>query len=120
MRDINSMRLNVQFKRMYSKGRSAASPYIVLYAKKTKYKSAFGITASKKTGNAVSRNRAKRRIRALYRKFRCRIKDDFDIIAVARAKTSVCDYKKLEASFLKLCKELDILKEAEENGGEAI
>lgn len=119
MRDINSMRLNVQFKRMYSKGSSAASPYVVLYAKKTKKRSAFGITASKKTGNAVSRNRAKRRLRAIYRKFRHRIKENFDIVAVARAKTSFCDYQKLENAFLRLCGELDILKEAEASEGDA-
>lgn len=119
MRDINSMRLNFQFKRMYSKGSSAASPYVVLYAKKTNRKSAFGITASKKTGNAVSRNRAKRRLRAIYRKFRHRIKENYDIVAVARAKTSFCDYQKLESAFLRLCGELDILKKEAEAESEA-
>lgn len=111
MRDINSMRLNVQFKRIYSKGKSAASPYLVLYAKKTGHKAAFGITASKKIGNAVCRNRAKRRLRGLYRKFRGELKGGFDIIMVARAKTAVCSYEKLEAAFLRLAAEIGILNE---------
>lgn len=115
MRDINSIRENARFKRAYTRGRSAASPYLVLYARKCGRLSGFGITASKKIGNAVSRNRAKRRIRALYRMYRSSLRDDYDIICVARTRTIDAPFEKLENAFLRLAGELGILKKDNEN-----
>ncbi len=111
MRDINSLRLNTRFKRVYTKGRSSASPYLVLYARPVSKDAGFGITASKKIGKAVQRNRAKRRIRALYRKYKKYLHNDFDIVAVARTRTVTAPFEKLEASFLQLAKETGILKD---------
>ena len=59
----------------------------------------------------MCRNRAKRRLRGLYRKYRGELKDNFDIVMVARAKTAVCSYEKLEAAFLRLAAEIGILNE---------
>ena len=49
-----------------------------------------GITASRKTGNAVKRNRAKRVIRQAYRELSGEIQQGWDIIFVARS----CTYLK--------------------------
>lgn len=48
----------------------------------------FGITTSKKIGCAVERNRAKRVIRAAYSQLEGKIDGDWDIVFVARTKTS--------------------------------
>ena len=114
MRDINSLRLNKQFKRAYTKGKYRATPCLVLYAVKSVGEGGFGITASKKIGGAVERNRAKRRIRALYRNYRHLIKDGFDIVAVARSKTVYAPFSELEKSFLEISGALGILKDEEE------
>ena len=82
-----------------------------MYARKVGGAGGFGITASKKIGNAVSRNRAKRRLRALYRKFRSRLCTGYDIVAVARTRTVNVPYPRLEESFLKIAAEIGILKE---------
>jgi len=111
MRDIKSLRLNIQFKRVYTKGKSSASPWLVLYARRVGGKGGFGITASKKIGKAVERNRAKRRLRALYRKFKNNIAENYDIVAVARTKTVNAPYVKLEDAFLKALKELGIYED---------
>lgn len=111
MRDINSLRQNSQFKKAYQKGKYKASAEVVLYARKVNSEGGFGITASKKIGNAVSRNRAKRRLRALYRKYKNSLKQGFDIVAVARSKTVHAPYCDLEKSFLRIAREIGILKE---------
>ena len=58
----------------------------------------YGITASKKVGNAVSRNRAKRRIRVIIRELLPKLAArDFDYVVVAKNslnKANIFDLKK--------------------------
>ncbi len=80
---------NRDFKRVYARGKSLASPCLVTYVMKNKLgETRAGITTSKKTGNAVSRNRARRIIRAAFSFLREKTEKGFDIVFVARAKTS--------------------------------
>lgn len=118
MRDIKSLRLNNQFKRVYKQGKSSVTPYVVLYARPVKGVGGFGITASKKIGKAVERNRAKRRIRGLLRKYKDIISENFDIVAVARTRTIDAPYEKLEEAFLKILSELDLIKEETDLSGQ--
>lgn len=63
-----SIKKNVDFKRIYYKGRFKIGFFSVVYLKKIRFNGAFlGITASKKVGNAVERNRVRRVIKAAYR-----------------------------------------------------
>ena len=68
MKHTVALKQNHEFRRLYSKGKSAVSPYFAVYCRKTKRPiSRLGITTGLKLGNAVKRNRARRRIRELYR-----------------------------------------------------
>ncbi len=111
MRDINSLKLNIQFKRVYQKGKSAVSPYMVVYARRIGGVGGLGITASKKIGKAVERNRAKRRIRGLYRKYKDNIDKRYDLVVVARTRTISAPFYKLEDAFVALLKEIGIYSE---------
>jgi len=58
---------------------------MVLFAVRTEEESRFGVTASRKVGNAVIRGRSKRRLRELYRLRRAEIMpDSVDLVANAR------------------------------------
>ena len=81
---------NRDFKRVYAKGKSSVSPVLVTYVCKNKGQHLrIGITASKKIGNAVKRNRSRRVIRAAFQSFLPSIDKNrnLDLIFVARAKT---------------------------------
>ena len=80
------MRENMDFLTMYKKGRYITSKYSVIYVKpNNRPYNRFGITAGKKIGNAVARNRAKRLIRLAYQKAEVRLPVGIDIVIVARS-----------------------------------
>ncbi len=74
-----------------------------------------GITTSKKIGNAVERNRARRVIRAAYREIEDRIIGNYDIIFVARSKTKYVKSTYLKEVMLKQLTEAGIINEESNN-----
>lgn len=88
---------NKDFRRLYHRGKSNAEPVLVSYVMKS-YKGGcrVGITTSKKIGNAVHRNRARRVIRAAYAELSPRIVGNWDIVFVARSKTTFCKMQQVQ------------------------
>ena len=88
MNSVETLKTNSDFRRAYARGKSYTNPALVLYVRKTRAGSCrIGITASKKIGNAVQRNRARRVIREAFRQIKLPIKPNFDLVFVARTKT---------------------------------
>lgn len=76
---------NKDFLALYKKGRYIPSKYSVIYVKPNgRSFNRFGITAGKKIGNAVARNRAKRLIRLAYQRSEINLPIGIDIVIVAR------------------------------------
>ena len=92
---------NRNFLSLYNKGRYITSKYSVIYVKANgKSYNRFGITAGKKIGNAVCRNRAKRLIRLAYRECEIDLPVGIDIVIVARK--PLCEIKSDEyCSYMK-------------------
>ena len=83
---------NKDFLTLYKKGKYVASKYSVIYVRPNgRPFNRLGITAGKKVGNAVCRNRAKRLIRLAYRSFEVSMPVGMDIVIVARA--AICSIK---------------------------
>ena len=83
---------NKDFLRLYKKGRYISSKYSVIYIMPNKLPfNRLGITAGKKIGNAVKRNRAKRLIRLAYRENETAMPLGIDIVIVARS--LLCEIK---------------------------
>ena len=109
MKHTIALKQNHEFRRLYSKGKSAVSPYFAVYCRKTNRPvSRLGITTGVKLGNAVKRNRARRRIRELYRTNEHRLLPGYDVVVVARARVIYGRYPELERSFLQLMRKLGI------------
>lgn len=95
---------NKDFLTLYKKGRYFASKYSVIYVRiNGRSFNRLGITAGKKVGNAVQRNRAKRLIRQAYRNVEIDLPIGIDLVIVARShlctvkSQEYCDYMKKKA-----------------------
>lgn len=79
---------NKDFARVYARGKSYVHPHLVLYVTNNRTgHTRIGLTASKKVGNAVMRNRARRVLRAaLAEHLPCDF-GGYDVVLVARTVT---------------------------------
>ena len=86
---IQTFKLNKDFRRLYGRGKSFVFPSVVVYYQKNRLNTCrIGITAGKKVGCAVKRNRAKRVILASFRELLPHISGGYDFVFVARTKTA--------------------------------
>ncbi len=72
----------------------------------------FGITVSRQVGGAVVRNRVKRRLREIWRRFCYLLPSDNDIILVAKRSAASADYISLKNQFIELGKKISANKHA--------
>ncbi len=87
MASFVTLNQNSDFRRAYSRGKVYTSPALVIYVNRNRAGICrIGITASKKIGNAVQRNRARRVIRAAAEMLPA-IQGGYDVVFVARTKT---------------------------------
>ena len=115
MKHTDALKQNHEFRRLYSKGRNAASPYFAVYCRRTgRPYSRLGLTTGVKLGNAVKRNRVRRRMRELYRTNESKLRPGYDIVMVARTRAIFARYSDLESSFLRLMKKLELTLPREE------
>ena len=112
MKRAVTLKENYEFRRLYQKGASAVSGCMVVYCRKNKLgHNRLGLTASVKLGHAVIRNRARRRLREVYRLNACRLRSGWDMILVARGRTVTASWEELNDTFLRLCRKLDLLED---------
>ena len=72
------------FRMLYQRGKKIASPYVIIYLRRTKRKyNRLGNTVGKKVGCAVKRSRARRIIRQAYRETEYLMPTGMDMVIVA-------------------------------------
>ncbi|MCQ4021959.1 MULTISPECIES: ribonuclease P protein component [unclassified Ruminococcus] len=109
MTEIVKIKENRDFQRIYKKGKSFVSPVLVTYVFKNRSRNVrYGITTSKKTGNAVQRNRSRRIIRAAFAEISEQIPMGYDFIFVARGKTSAQKSTDIVVCMLKQLKQAGV------------
>ena len=102
MKHTVSLAENFQFRRLYRQGNNIVTPYVAIYHKKNGLGyNRLGITTSKKIGNAVERNRAKRIIKEAYRLLEDSLPKGYDYVLVARRKTVYSKMQEVKSSLEK-------------------
>ncbi|MBQ4641542.1 MAG: ribonuclease P protein component [Oscillospiraceae bacterium] len=105
-----ALKLNHIFRRLYATT-GFANGYLVLYARPNRTATnRVGITAGKKLGHAVVRNRVRRRLREIYRLNEELFAPGWDIVVVARSRCIDANFSKLTRAYLSLAEKAGILK----------
>ena len=114
MKITDTLKKNYEFHRLYAKGKSAATPFLVVYARTGRRPgNRIGFTVSTKLGKAVKRNRVRRRLREIYRLHEAHIARGTDLVVVARGRAVTATYRQLDTAFLTACKKLGIWMETD-------
>ncbi|MBI5101009.1 MAG: ribonuclease P protein component [Nitrospirae bacterium] len=94
------LRKKGDFDKVFELGLKFPSQYLVIYAKPNGLSFCrLGLAVSRKTGNAVSRNRTKRRLREIVRKQLLNKSLAFDFVVVARRGASEAVFVALSKAF---------------------
>jgi ribonuclease P protein component len=95
------LKLHREFQFIYKRGKSSHSSSCVLFYLPSNGVKKVGYTATKKVGNAVVRNRCKRRLRALFAEFSHLLKDG-QYVLVAKVSMNEVTYDVLKHDLKKV------------------
>lgn len=99
MRYTITIKENKDFVTLYKKGRFTSGKAVTVYYRKNpKGLTRLGITTGKKVGNAVTRSRCRRIIRAAF--YRCDFPKGYDYIIVARSACGEVKSTNIESFFI--------------------
>ena len=105
MKKTMSLKNNRDFGISYKNGAFSAGRYLVLYVLPNKFGiHRLGVTASKKVGNSVKRNRQKRLVKENFRFVECFLKEWHDFVFVVRKNEEL-------PNFYEIAKEMKYLLE---------
>ena len=109
LQHTTTLQENREFRRTYYKGKSCTTSVVVLYVLKNHRKqNRIGLTATKKVGGAVERNRARRVLREAYRLLEEQFPVGYDYVFVARTKTAYVKTPEVMRAMQSALRKLDL------------
>ncbi len=103
MKKINIVKKNEEFKKVLNNRKTIGNKYIVIYYKENELnRNRYGISVSKKIGNAVIRNKIKRQVKNIIDKNENLFKKYQDYIIIMKKPFLDLTFKEKENSIIKL------------------
>ncbi len=97
------LRKTAEFRRVYEYRQSYSDPILIVYLfPNDREHSRLGLSVSRKIGNAVARNRWKRRLREVFRRLQNELPRGFDIVVLPRPGIAEPPFETLIRSFRNL------------------
>lgn len=113
----DSLKSNLNFRKVYKNGKSRANKYLVMCVLKNTEtddvpkRNRLGISVSKKVGNSVVRHRVKRLIKESYRLNEEMFNSGLDIVVIARDSAKVACFSEMQSALLHVSRLLHILNQ---------
>lgn len=106
------LKKNNEFQAVFRAKHSKANRQFVVYQLDRRHQTSFrfGLSVSKRVGNAVVRNRIKRRIREVVRELAPHLGHNKDYVIIARKPTADMDYWQIKSSLVHVFKRAGILR----------
>ena len=112
MKKINVVKENKDFARIINNGKRYWNDAFSIYYDKNDYrKYRFGISVSKKLGNAVTRNKIKRQVRMIIDKYKNIYPNNQDYIIIIRRNYINLKFSEIEQRYTELMKKITCTKE---------
>ena len=110
MKRCYSLKRNKEFRRVYRKGKSAGSRILVLiYTPAEVPEKRIGFAVGKKIGNAVIRNKVKRRLREAVTPLLPEIAPGCRLIFIARSPITEVTFKEIESTVRRLVQKAGLI-----------
>jgi ribonuclease P protein component len=104
------LKLKAEFERIRTEGQSARGIFLTLNVLKgVDGPARAGFVTSRRVGNAVLRNRTRRRLREIFRKNQHTLADNVWILTIASPRAARASYAALEDDWLRLAQRASIL-----------
>ncbi len=105
------------FLEAYGQGRKQVGRYMVMWLRAGEGASLrLGVVSGRKVGGAVQRNRARRRLREVFRRHRHRCSGPWDVVIVARRAIVEAPHAEVTEDFLRLARRAGLLGREEAGG----
>ncbi len=103
MKKYEVVKENRDFQKIIEQGNCQKNRHLIIYyIENSVENNRFGISVGKKIGNAVTRNKWKRRLRSIIDKYKKLYQNHRDYIIILRKNCHNLDFQELEDSFLQL------------------
>ncbi|WP_422485780.1 ribonuclease P protein component [Gudongella sp. DL1XJH-153] len=95
----NRLRKNMEFRKVYKARKNFWNRNLILYIRKNgTEETRIGVTITKKVGNAVVRNKLKRRIKELNSAYIANLKSGYDIVVIPKKNAVDLSFKDLNSA----------------------
>jgi ribonuclease P protein component len=112
MKTDRRLKKNKEFQSVFKRGISNANrQFVVYYSERTNGPNfRVGISVSKRVGNAVIRNRIKRRVREVIRELEDDLSEGKDYVIIARKPTADMSFHQIKSSLIHVLKRSGVLR----------